>query len=112
MTAEQKKLSDHVLNGKIRDLLIAKETAAPGEVAAVAEPIIEVIEEGTISARIAKKKGGRKSIRRDYSEIVDDEAYFAAVESGDYVDPYSAAEVGLAHAKRIASASLPLQNAI
>ncbi|KAL8280639.1 hypothetical protein RQP46_006962 [Phenoliferia psychrophenolica] len=115
MTAEQKKLSDHVLNGKIRDLLIAKETAAPGEVATVLEPVVEVIEEGTISARIAKKKGGRKSIRRDYSEIVDDEAYFAAVENGDGgLDPSSAAEVGLAHAKRIATTrvnNMTLQNA-
>ncbi|KAK4701965.1 ATP-dependent DNA helicase, partial [Phenoliferia sp. Uapishka_3] len=104
MTAEQKKLSDHVLNGKIRDLLIAKETAAPGEVVAVPEPVVQVIEEGTISARIAGKKGGRKSVRRDYSEIVDDEAYFAAVENGDDgMDAATAAEVGLAHAKRIAT---------
>lgn len=91
-----------VCSGKIRDLLISRQTAAPGEVASVQEPAPEPIEEGTISERISKK-GGRKSIRRDYSEY-DDESYFAAVEAGDEtIDPGTAVEVGLAHAKRIAS---------
>ncbi|KAM0750458.1 hypothetical protein T439DRAFT_326425 [Meredithblackwellia eburnea MCA 4105] len=114
MTGEQKKLTDYVLDGRIRELLISRSTAAPGEVATVPEPEPEVIEPGTISERIANKKGGRKSIRKDYSEVLDDE-YFEKIENEDpNADLNSAMEVGLAHAKRVATTrvnNMTLQNA-